>query len=282
MSELKENPLVTVLIASYNSSDYISETIDSVLNQTYKNFELIVVDDGSTDNTIDILESFSKKDQRVKFYEISHSGRPAIPFNYGLRIAKGKYAAFLGSDDIWKKEKLNEQIKYLEKHLEDVLVYSMSVTFGDVNIFSPLYEVLPLPFRAAKNKQDLINIGNTLPASSVLARLDIIKKVNYHDEDPELKLEDYHLWLKMTDCGTMGFIPKILVYYRIHKNQFSGNWDERRNRIKYLAKKTGLPIPEYKEIRNRGLILRIVRNLVHYSIYALTELLSLFGKLFKK
>jgi len=282
MNKLLYNPLVTVIIPTYNSSDYISETIKSVLNQTYKNFELIIIDDGSTDKTVNILQDFANKDKRINYYQISHSGRPAIPFNYGLKIAKGKYVAFLGSDDIWEKEKLVEQVHYFEKHPKDVLVYSMSVTFGDVNIFSTMFEVLPLPFRAAKTRQDLIKIGNTLPASSVLARLDIIKKVGYHDNDPELKLEDYHLWLKMTEFGTMGFIPRIHVYYRVHKNQFSGGWEIRRERIKYLAKITGLPIPDYKEIRNSGLLFLLVRNLIHYLTFIFVYTAQLLFRIFRR
>lgn len=268
------NPFVSILIPTYNSSQYISDTIMSVIDQSYKNFELIIIDDESTDNTLDILDYFKEKDARISYYQIKHSGRPSIPFNYGLKLAKGKYVAFLGSDDIWEKEKLSAQVYYLENHYEAVLVYSMSVTFGDVNILSPKYEVLPLPFRAARTKDDLVKIGNTLPASSVLARLEIVKKVGYHDEDPALELEDYHLWLKMTSYGIMGFIPRIHLYYRVHQNQFSGNWEIRRERIKYIARKTGLPIPNYKEIRNGGLLFLMARNFIHFFIFILYSLLG--------
>ncbi len=272
MKNSYENPLITVLIPAYNSSDYIEETINSVLSQTYKNVELIVIDDESTDNTLDILEKLSKADKRISYFQIKHSGRPAIPFNHGLRKAKGKYVAFLGSDDLWHKEKLADQVRYLEKNPSKVLVYSLSITFGKVNIFSPNYEMLPLPFRAAKTRTDLINIGNTVPASSVLARLDVVMKAGCHDEDPELMLEDYHLWLKMSEYGDMGFIPKIHLYYRVHDKQFSGDWETKRKRLKYLAEKTGLPLPEYKEFRNRGLVILMVRNFFHFGIYLIFSL----------
>ncbi len=276
------NPLVTVLIPTYNSSLYLKETLDSVLDQTYTYFELIVVDDESTDNTLDILTEYTIKDKRVKFFQIKHSGRPAIPFNYGLHRANGKYVAFLGSDDLWKKEKLVEQVRFLENNPKKVLVYSMSVTFGAVNIFSSKYEVLPLPFRVAKTRHDLVKFGNTVPASTVLARLEIIIKAGYHDEDPELKLEDYHLWLKMTEFGDMGFIPRIHLNYRIHDNQFSGSWKIRRERIKYLALKTGLPIPDYKEMRNKGFISLLIRNTIHFLIYLIYSFLGLVSKTYSK
>lgn len=272
MKNIADNPLVTVLIPAYNSSAYIEETVNSVLSQTYKNFELIIIDDESTDDTLNVIDRLSKKDNRISFFQIQHSGRPAIPFNHGLRAAKGKYVAFLGSDDLWSKYKLQEQVEFLEKNPDKVLVYSMSITFGNVNVFSPKYEVLPLPFRAAKTHSDLIRIGNTVPASSVLARLDVVIKSGCHDEDPELMLEDYHLWLKMTEYGDMGFIPKIHLYYRVHDKQFSGDWQAKRARLKYLAMKTGLPIPEYKEYRHKGIVILMVRNVIQSSIYLIFSL----------
>lgn len=108
MTIVKEN-LVSVIIPTYNRSDLIKETINSVLNQTHKNFELIMVDDGSTVNTKTVIESF--KDNRIKYILQKHHGLLAVARNNGLKVAIGEYIAFLDSDDIWLTNKLEKQIE---------------------------------------------------------------------------------------------------------------------------------------------------------------------------
>ena len=264
---LNKNPLISVVIPCYNSEKYIEDTIKSVLNQSYQNFEIIVVDDGSTDGTTAIIKKMEGMDRRIKFYKINHSGRPSVPRNFGVRKSVGNLIAFLDSDDLWSKEKLKYQTEYLAGSTEVSFVYSMSHSFGDVNLFSDLYELLPLPFRAARNREELMRIGNTITLSSVLIRKESFEKAGGFDEDPEQKLEDYDLWLRLSETSKFHFIPRIHVYYRIHGSQFSSDWEEREERLKYLETKRDIRLLPHKNLRRKGLPLLLVRNSIHFLIY---------------
>ena len=110
---MKED-LVSIIMPSYNTGKFIKETINSVLNQTYNNWELIIVDDCSTDDTEEIVNAI--KDNRIKFLKNSTNSGAAISRNKAIKEAKGKWIAFLDSDDLWKKEKIEKQIKFMKKN----------------------------------------------------------------------------------------------------------------------------------------------------------------------
>ena len=268
-------PLISVIIPSFNVENYIEETINSVLKQSYNNFEIIVVDDSSTDKTLEVVEKISKSNNKIKYFKIKHSGRPSIPRNFGIKKASGEYVAFLDADDIWTRDKLKDQIRFLQKYPNLIFVYSMSVTFGVVSIFSPYYEVLPLLNKAATTKEELILKGNSITCSSVMLKKEYLQKIGGYDEDPNLKaVEDYDLWLRLSELGAFGFIPKIHVYYRVHIAQSSSDWETKQKRLEYLSKKRGIDLPKYKFYRNKGLIIRLVRNLLHFSTYLWIRFLS--------
>ena len=272
----KNTPLISVVIPSYNSSEFIRETIESVLNQTYKNFEIIVVDDESSDNTVSILKDLSNKNKRINYYQIPHNGRPSVPRNYGVEKSNGKFVAFLDTDDIWVENKLKKQISEFEKHPDYILVYSMSVTFGVANLFSPYYEVLPLLHKVCKRKQELLNMGNSITCSTVLINKEHFQKVGGFDEDPNLQIEDYDLWIRLSELGHFGFVSRIHTYYRVHGKQFSADWQTKQDRVKYLSNKRGWNLPEYKYYRNKGVLFLLFRNIVHYSNFLFVKFLSLF------
>jgi len=153
----------------------------------------------------------------------------------------------------------------------------MSVTFGNVTLFSPNYEVLPLLHKAVKTGNDLLIIGNSITCSSVLVKKEALQKVNGFDEDERLKaVEDYDLWIKLSKLGTFGFIPRILTHYRIHSTQSSADWQTKQERLKYLSDKRNLNLPVYKYYRNKGLFFLLIRNFIHYSTYLYVKFLTLF------
>jgi teichuronic acid biosynthesis glycosyltransferase TuaG len=268
-------PLVSVVISTYNIEKYIESTLLSVINQTYQNLEILIIDDSSTDSTLKIIERLAASDDRIKYIKINHTGEPAIPRNIGIREAAGEFIAFLDHDDIWVKNKLEQQIKYFKKFPDAVFIYSASVSFGDVNIFSPLYEVLPLIFRAAKSKDDLIKIGNTITCSSVIVKAKYLKMTGGFDEDPKLRgIDDYDLWIRLSEQGNFYFVPRIHVKYRIHSFQASGSWEKRNTRLKNLAAKRSLNLPMYKMHRHKP-ILKFVRSLLHYANYVLYNILTI-------
>lgn len=262
-------PLVSVVIPVYNSAKYITETILSVLRQTYKNVEILAIDDASTDNSVEVIKSLAEKNSNLRLFHSPGAGRPSVPRNIGINNARGEFIAFLDSDDIWQDNKLAVQVDFLRQHPQIPLVYTASKTFGSVSIFSPFYEVLPLPSKAFITRKEFIERGNSITCSSVLTRRELLLKENGFDEDPEMRVEDYDLWIRLSSCGDFGFIPAITVHYRIHENQFSGNWKEKSERLRYLAEKRGLPIAEYKMIRNKGFMLLLIRNMIHFlfSLY---------------
>jgi len=268
-------PLVSVIVPCFNSGKYIGSTLNSVLNQSYDNFEIIAVDDDSSDDTYKILQAAALNDPRIKPFSISHSGRPSVPRNYGINKASGSLIAFLDSDDIWTKHKLKYQVDYLLSHREAAFVYSMSFTFGDVSFLSEHYELLPLPFRAARDAKGLKEIGNTITLSSVLIRKEVLNEAEGFDEDPDLKaVEDYDLWLRLSRNYKFCFIPRIQVYYRIHGTQSSADWDTREKRLQLLAGKRGINLPHYKNMRRKGILLILVRNTIHLKFYLLIKLVG--------
>lgn len=115
----KKEPLVSVVTPSFNSENTIKYTIDSVLNQTYKNIELIIVDDLSTDNTVNIVKEYIKKDNRVKLFVLKEKGGASAARNKAIKESHGKYVAFLDADDLWKLDKLEKQIKFMEDNHYD-------------------------------------------------------------------------------------------------------------------------------------------------------------------
>ena len=119
------NPLVSVIMPAYNVQKFISEAIESVLNQTYKHWELLIVDDCSTDDTKKIIETFVNQDERIKpVYLGKNGGKPSIAKNYALKKVVGKYIAFLDSDDIWMSNKLELQVNIMEENSKFGLCYT--------------------------------------------------------------------------------------------------------------------------------------------------------------
>ena len=108
--------LVSVIIPCYNSERYIVQSIESVIMQTFQQWEMIIVDDCSTDNSADIIKKYEAKDFRIRYLKTNEpSGSPSIPRNIGIREARGRYIAFLDSDDIWLPKKLEEQLKFIDQ-----------------------------------------------------------------------------------------------------------------------------------------------------------------------
>lgn len=110
-----EEELCSVIMPAYNSEKYIDEAIESVIRQTYKNWELIIVNDASTDDTEKIIKSYEEKDKRIKLISLAENQGVANARNMAIQIAEGRYIAFLDADDYWEKEKLQEQIKFMKK-----------------------------------------------------------------------------------------------------------------------------------------------------------------------
>ena len=214
------NPLVTVIMPTYNYAQFIKEAIDSVLNQTYKNLELIIVDNYSEDNTEEIVKSY--KDNRIKYTKFRNNGVIAASRNTGIKDSKGEYVAFLDSDDLWLPDKLERQVKFLDEHPAVGLVYARAEQFTAARQSGPIIPSL----RRAKDGwvfNDLVK-RNFIGILTVLVRRKCLERIGSFDEDPKLKsVEDYELWLRLAKHFPVGFINKVLAKYRVHSTNISGD-----------------------------------------------------------
>jgi len=224
----------SVIIATYNRADYLRECLDSLASQTHKNFETIIVDDGSTDNTKDIVDEFVNL-ITIKYLKISNSGFPGKPRNIAAKLANSEWLCFLDSDDKWTKDKLKICLSYLKDY---DIVYHKLKYFGDGK---PFYRNT-IPSRQLKYPAftDLMTKGNSIPLSGSIIRKNIFFRVNgFFDENASIGgLDDYDLWLKtslITD--RFKFINKTLGLYRIHASNMTENSFTQINKINTVYEK---------------------------------------------
>lgn len=218
--------VVSVIMPAYNASNYIQEAINSVIGQTYSNWELIVVDDGSTDETSSIIANYCNQDIRIKsFYQ--DNGKQGKARNLGIAHARGTYVAFLDADDFWMPEKLEIQLE--EMKLKNVdLVFSDSYVFNDNNVLDRSRKMNTLnQIFEGEEALSLFLEGNRIPTLTVLVKKEKIHFVNGFTEKKEIPLaEDYHLWLKMIISGFVFYgSDKTLASYRVH-NESSTSQDK--------------------------------------------------------
>jgi len=252
---------ISIIIPTYNSAQYICEAIESVLNQTYKDFEIIVVDDGSTDNTKEVIKPYLNK---MKYIYQQNSG-PSAARNRGIQEAKGEYIAFLDADDIWLPQKLELQIKFMEKEKEVGLIFSDMVLFNEKEIIknSFLKEKLffnKLSIKSLSSTEKVIydNVFNALlqenfiPTNTVIVKKECFNKVGFFDETL-FSVEDRDMWLRIGLFYDIGFINFPLVLTRFHETNISGNQElALKSRLKVMKKflnYSNLPIKSKKIIK---------------------------------
>jgi glycosyltransferase involved in cell wall biosynthesis len=198
----------------------IGSAIQSVLDQTFTEFETLVVDDGSTDHTEQVLNSFS--DPRLVYLRQEHSGHPAVARNTGLKRARGNYIAFLDSDDLWTSDKLTIQVAYMDAHPEVALSFTNAYIFrkdpGERNkrlILEPGMRISGQAFH------QLYGPG-FIPNLTVVIRASVVDTVGFMDEDARLKAnEDHEYWLRIAHRFPIGYIDKPLALYRQHQEGIS-------------------------------------------------------------
>lgn len=217
-TKLKMNnliPTVSVIIPAYNSEKFICESIESVLKQTFKHYEIIIIDDGSNDNTKNKIERFKES---INYLYQNNLG-PSVARNSGLKVARGQYIAFLDADDIWLPNKLELQVEFLDRNPDIGLVSCDALAFNEQNVLI-----------ASMSKERNLYSGwvferllreNFLNTDNVLIRKQVFKDVGMFNE--VLKFcEDYDLWLRIANKYRIGYIDKILTKYRIHTSNRSG------------------------------------------------------------
>lgn len=212
-------PKVSVVIPYYKSKTYIIQTINSVLSQSYDNYEIILVDDGSVDGFYEENINFIKQNNIQYVKKIN--GGPASARNLGIKSASGELVAFLDADDVWHENKLTEQVDLFIKFGYQ-LIYTNRVEFAsDLGIESG--QVLKTNLYGGDILKELI-YNNFITCSSVIMSRKIVEYCGYFKEDARLfAIEDYDYWLRVASKFSVGLINKPLVYYRVHAGQISNS-----------------------------------------------------------
>lgn len=209
---MSSNPIISVITPAYNCEKTIAFTIDSVLAQTFKNFELIIVDDGSTDNTSRIVSQYS--DQRIVHIYQENKER-AEARNRGIKIARGQYIAFLDSDDTWTPNKLTKQVFILEHNLDFGMVYCRTNFFN--NSVGRTSKVFSKSERLYRGKQCLPRLlkDNFIFSPTPLIRKSVFDKVGLF-KTSFIPIEDWEMWTRISAEYIIDYIDEPLANYRIH------------------------------------------------------------------
>jgi glycosyltransferase involved in cell wall biosynthesis len=207
------DPLVSVIMCNYNYGRFIAEAIDSVLNQTFTNFEFIIVDDGSTDDSREVISSFQDSRIRPLFQK---NGGQAVAFNAGFKIARGEIIAFLDSDDWWKPEKLETVLKWHNFLEGDYAVLQHGLDVWDEGKTNPYKNILPVGDCFAE-MQRTNNFDFFVPTSGLIFRKSVIEKVFPLPENIKIAADAY-LMRTAFISGKVYSIPESLGFYRKHNN----------------------------------------------------------------
>lgn len=210
---MKCNYLVSIVMPTFNQAHFLVEAIDSVISQTYETWELIIIDNYSSDNTSKVLSKI--KDPRVKSIKFRNHGIIAASRNKGIKIAKGEYVAFLDSDDIWDNKKLEICINNFDINT-DLLAHGLQFIGNKKGYY------LCGPEQKA-SKESLLMSGSCITPSATILRKKILLRVGCFSENIKfITAEDYHLWIKLARIKIkMKFLNKILGRYRVHNNNNS-------------------------------------------------------------
>ena len=234
---------VSVIIPTYNNAAYLRETIDSVLNQSFTDYEILVVDDGSTDQTAEVLKPFLNRIHYIK----KTNGGPASARNLGVKESIGEYLAFLDADDRWAKEKLDQQVTLLNADPSVGLVYT------SVEIIDENSQRLPQRDKTTPSVYSFLELfeHNVMATSSVMARRRCFDEFGLFDEDRDIiSVEDYDMWLRISSKYKLAHIDHPLLQYRLHSQGISRNIGRSyRAEAKVIRKNVALFGQTYPSIR---------------------------------
>lgn len=209
------NDLVSILTPTYNTEKFIRETIESVQNQTYQNWEMILVDDASTDQTVKIISNFAEKDNRIKLFKLSENRGNGFARNTALEKASGKYIAYLDADDLWFAEKLEKQIQFLKTNNQPfTFSYYNSIDEEGKNLNRKVESPNPLTY-------DQLFFCNYVGNLTAIYDVDYFGKIKLESSQ---KRQDWRLWLTiLKQIKTAEAVPESLAFYRIRKDSISSS-----------------------------------------------------------
>lgn len=203
-------PVVSVIIPTYNRVDKLKKTIESVLAQTFSDFELLICDDGSTDDTVTMVRQFA--DERIRWLSGSNSGGPATPRNRGIKDARGTWLAFLDSDDLWYTDKLEKQIALLTQNEKLKAVCSnANVLVNEELLTSPYFKDEPSKLLTF---DDMLKVNGVICSSMLLHKSLAIQMGGFPEAHSFKAIEDYALWLSISMLTDIYYLKEPLLIYR--------------------------------------------------------------------
>lgn len=275
-----DKPLVSIITPCYNHEKYLDDYFKSILNQTYDNIELIIIDDASKDGSQKVIRSYENelKNRFVNFKFIDHKKNIGLVknCNLGLELSKGKYIAIFASDDIMLKNRIEINVKFLEDNdykmaYSDGYKVKENFSYCDINNFDNKF----LDFLVKEKNQYSGFIANKLlennfiPAPTVMLKREVFDKVGAYDE--RLSFEDYEMWLRIAEKYKIGFIDRSLVFYRQSDYSLSGilNKFQKFENLKSLEKTINKHISSseynYNNISKKISLVNLYKKFIDYG-----------------
>jgi len=253
---MKKEPFITVFTPNYNCAGFISETIESIINQTYENFEYIIIDDLSTDESWKIIQNYADKDKRIRIYRNKKKLGIAKTRNKGFkkRSPKSKYFVIIDSDDVSLKNRIGIQIRFLEDNPSYGLVGSNVII---INENSKIIGFREFPSTNNEIRKHFIPF-NPIAQSSVILRDEVINQIGFYDENFN-GCEDYEYWLRVAIDWKLYNLKKPLIKYRVSKTQFKYNSLKKTIKDGIVIQNKAIYLYNYPDNFNNELIRKILR-----------------------
>jgi len=233
MSLQNKKPVISVVMSVYNGEEYLESCLNSILNQTYSDFEFIIINDGSTDNTAKILDQYAKLDSRVSVHHEKENLKLVRSINKGCRLAKGEYIARMDADDICNSERFAIQVRYLDNHPEISVVGSWVQNIDNLGNALDIWKVPTDPAIIAWTLQ----FECCLAQPAIMMRRELLKSLDYYSVSA-LQCEDYDLWCRASAVTQLANIPEALVQRRIWQDSrcFTNSEQVEEFHLKYMKR----------------------------------------------
>ena len=216
-AKVVKNPLVSVLMTSYNAEKFIRESIDSILGQTYENFELIVVDDGSVDRTYEILKNYEAKDERIRVFRFNTNRGPSSASERGLRETNGKLVARMDADDIALPDRIEKQVRFFQQNPDVVIVGGQCILMDEG---AKVIGQKEFPLKSKEIYKSLFNI-NPIQHPTCMFNRDLVPKNHVYYHNHGILAHDLELIYKLSQYGTLANLEDVVLYYRQYPSSLS-------------------------------------------------------------
>ena len=265
------NPLVSIICPTFNSSSYLRNTVDSVLTQNYRHWELILADDGSTYATVSVIADYMMTDERIRLIELDHKGIPAITRNAAAAAAKGDFLAFLDSDDPWFPTKLEKQVAFFMNNPQFEACHTGFLLTGDPRTVDHWNRIWQWYFEPVTTAAEILHYGG-INTSTLMMRTSAFRLLGGFDEDPLMRRgEDMLLDVRLALRHPIGFLPEKLGTLQLTPDSVTrgSRPDEMRQGLLLLEKLEALGV--HLEKRTKRLKLanvyygRAINSLYHYQ-----------------